>query len=102
MKGVAVRQQQLVAMDGVEFYVDVAERAGVQTVGLEDALSFDGVRKMVEAIALSMTSAWQKVKPDEASVMFGLELAVKSGKLTGILVDGSGTTSLNVTLTWKS
>lgn len=94
--------RQLVTAEDAEFYVEVADRSGAQTVGLDDALSFEGVRKTVEAIATSMASAWAAAKPDEASVSLGLELVVKSGKLTGILVDGSGTTSLNLTLTWKS
>jgi hypothetical protein len=97
-------QVQLVEANGFEFFVEVAERediGGVQTVGLEDAISFDGVRNTIGAIASSLTGALDDAKPDEASLEFGLELAVKSGKLTGLLVEGSGTTSLKVTLTWK-
>jgi len=30
------------------------------------------------------------IKPDTASVEFGVQVAVKSGNLTGLLVEGSG------------
>jgi hypothetical protein len=97
-------QAQLVEANGIEFFVEVADREDigvVQTAGLEDAISFEGVRNTISAIASSLTGALEDAKPDEATVEFGLELAVKSGKLTGLLVEGSGTTSLKVTLVWK-
>lgn len=40
-------------------------------------------------------------RPSEASVAFGLKLTAKSGKLTGLQVEGRGEGSLTVTLTWK-
>ncbi len=40
-------------------------------------------------------------KPDKMTAELGLKLAVKSGKLTGMLVEGSGTASLKVTLEWQ-
>jgi hypothetical protein len=87
--------------EGVEFYVQVAESGGPQTVGLDDLVSFDGVRDTVSAIARQLTQAWEAVKPQEASVEFDLALTVKSGKLTGLLVDGSGSAALKVKLVWR-
>jgi Trypsin-co-occurring domain 1 len=91
-----------VAVNGVEFYVEVAEQDGVGTVGLDDVLSFDGVRDTVEAIAGQLAGVWDRVKPAEATVAFGLKLVAKSGKLTGLLVEGGGEASLTVTMTWRS
>ena len=91
----------LVDAGGVEFYVEVTEE-GAGTVGLDDRFSFDGVRDTIEAIAGQMAGVWQRVKPSEASVEFGLKVTGKSGKLTGLLVEGGGEASLKVTLTWKS
>lgn len=70
-------------------------------VGLDNAFSFDGVTDTVKAVAGSLASAWEVVKPAEASVEFGLDVTAKSGKLTGLLVEGEGTASLKVTVTWK-
>lgn len=86
----------------VEFFVEVPEVQGVQTVGLDDVLSFDGVRDTIQVIGEQLTAAWEKVKPSEASVEFGLKLTAKSGRLTGLIVDGSGEASLTIKLTWKN
>ena len=90
----------LVEVDGVEFYVEVADE-GAGIVGLDDRFSFDGVRDTVEAIAGQLTGVWDRVKPSEASVEFGLKVTGKSGKLTGLLVEAGGEASLTVKMTWK-
>ena len=87
--------------DGVEFYVEVVEAGGPSNVGLDDVLSFSGVRSTVQAIAGELTAAWQSVRPDEAGVEFSLALKVKEGKLTGLLVSGGAEASLKVTLKWN-
>ena len=94
-------RQVLVRAGDAEFYVEVAEGGGPATVGLDEVLSFDGVRATVEGIAGELSRAWARVKPLEASVEFGLKLSAKSGKLTGLIVEGGGEASLSVSLTWK-
>lgn len=91
----------LVEAGGTEFLVEVAG-GGAGTVGLDGRLSFDGVRDTIEAIAGQVAGVWQRVRPSEASVEFGLKVTAKSGKLTGLLVEGGGEASLRVTLTWRS
>jgi hypothetical protein len=94
-------EQVLVDADGVRFYAQVASAGGAQPVGLNDVVSFEGVRETVTAIASQLSRAWEAVKPQEASVEFDLALTVKAGKLTGLLVDGSGSAALKVKLVWK-
>ncbi|MGH4024201.1 MAG: CU044_2847 family protein [Pseudonocardiaceae bacterium] len=94
-------EPQLVRAGGAEFYVEVDDVGGPATIGDRGPLSFDGVRATVEGIATELAEVWQKVRPSEASVAFGLKLTAKSGKLTGLVVEGGGEASLTVTLTWK-
>lgn len=94
-------QPVLVRAGDVEFYAEVTETGGPQTVGLDDALSFDGVRSTVRAICSDLVHAWEAVKPTEATAEFALRLTARSGKLTGMLVDAGGEASLRVTLTWR-
>ncbi|MGH9076497.1 MAG: CU044_2847 family protein [Acidimicrobiales bacterium] len=68
--------------------MEVVERPGVATVGLDDVVSFEGVRDAISAIAGEVAAAWGKVRPSEATVEFGLNLTAKTGKLTGLLVEG--------------
>jgi hypothetical protein len=97
-----VTQQRLVSAGGAEFYVEVADADGPVTIRDDGVpLSFDGVRATVEGIATELAGVWQRVKPAEASVEFGLKLTAKSGKLTGLVVEGGGEATLTVTLTWR-
>lgn len=94
-------ERRLVQAGGAEFYVELSDDGGPTTIRDDRPLSFDGVRATVEGIATELAQAWEKVKPSEASVAFGLKLTAKSGKLTGLVVEGGGEASLAVTLTWK-
>jgi hypothetical protein len=95
-------QPVLVRSGDAEFYVEVAGPAGgPQTVGLDDVLSFDGVKKALETIGSEVASVWDKIRPAEASVEFGLSLKVRQGKLTGLLVEGGGDASLKVNVVWR-
>jgi hypothetical protein len=97
-----VAERRLVSAGGAEFYVEVADAGGPATIGDGGGvLSFDGVRATVEGIAAELAQAWATVKPSEASVEFGLKLTAKSGKLTGLIVEGGGEASLTVTLRWQ-
>lgn len=95
-------QPVLVRAGSTEFYVEVADTGGAQTVGLDQVLSFEGVRDTVSAVCTELTKAWEAVKPSEATVELALKLVARSGKLTGMLVEGGGEASLTVTLTWKN
>jgi len=94
-------ERRLVRAGGAEFYVELSDPGGPTTISDKHPLSFDGVRATVEGIATELAQVWQKVKPSEASVAFGLKFTAKSGKLTGLVVEGGGEASLMVTLTWK-
>ncbi len=62
---------------------------------------FEEFTKVVESIATSIREAIQKVKPQKASVEFGLEIGAESGHLTALLVKGTGTANLKITLEWE-
>jgi Trypsin-co-occurring domain 1 len=94
-------EQRLVRAGGAEFYVEVSDTGGPAAIRSDGVLSFDGVRATVEGIATELSKAWEKVRPSEASVEFALKLTAKSGKLTGLVVEGGGEASLRVTLAWK-
>ena len=94
-------QIELVTAGDTEFFVELVNTAGPVPVGLDTALSFDGVRDTVRAIAGQLAEVWEHVKPAEATVKFGLSIAAKSGKLSGLVVDGGAQASLEITLTWR-
>lgn len=95
-----VRTEPVRAGD-VEFFVELAEAGGPETVSARKLLSFDGVRDTVQAVAGELAQAWQQAKPAEATVEFGLSLTAKGGPLTGLIVAGDGSATFKVTLVWR-
>ena len=85
--------------DGAECLAEIAQMGGEQDVSLS-ALRIEGVMDTVKGIARQLHGVFEAVKPQEASVEFGIALAAKSGKLTGLLVEGSGDASFKITLKW--
>ena len=86
--------------DKVEILAETVSLGGEQQVSSNDILEFEGVTDSIEAIASSIVTTFDKVKPKKAKVEFGLKIATKSGKLTNLLVSGSGEANLNITLEW--
>lgn len=64
-------------------------------------LDFEGVSRTLEGVIEAVRGAVEKAGPSKVSVELGLELAVKSGTLVGLIVDGESSGSLTVTLEWE-
>jgi hypothetical protein len=86
--------------DKVTIKAEAVSLGGEERVGVGDILDFEGVTDAIEAIAHSITHAFNNVKPKKASVEFSLKVGVESGKLTTLLVKGQGEGTLKVTLEW--
>jgi|SRR5215211_1116166 len=80
------------AVDGVDL--------GPRDVGFKEQLSLEGITETLQAVGAAVLLALDHVRPEQASVEFGLDLAVKSGRLTGLLVEGDAAATLRVTLKW--
>ncbi|WP_112139150.1 CU044_2847 family protein [Glycomyces dulcitolivorans] len=94
-----------VKIGDAEFYVEAVDPddGGLAPISDEEIepQTFEGIRRTVEAVTGELVQAWEQVRPDEATVTFGVAASLKSGKLTGLLFDAKGEASLQVTLTWK-
>jgi hypothetical protein len=66
------------------------------------ALPFGEVFEAVEGIAQGVAGSIQKAKPCKARVELGLAVGLESRKLTDLLVKGTGTAKLELTLGWVS
>jgi len=85
--------------NGKVAYVEATVISGVEAVAFETP-SFKGVTDAIEEISKSIAGVLEKVKPRKASVEFGVEVGLESGKLTALLVKGTGTASMKITLEW--
>ncbi|HAC63147.1 MAG TPA: hypothetical protein DCF68_06300 [Cyanothece sp. UBA12306] len=86
--------------DRVTIMAEAVALGGEERAGVGDLLDFDGVTDAIEAIATSITGTFDKVKPKKAAVEFSLKIGVESGKLTSLLVKGTGEGNLKITLEW--
>lgn len=57
--------------------------------------------ELIDGVGRSVLDAAAAVRPDEASISFGIELSAKAGAAVAILADGEAKASLQVTLTWR-
>lgn len=79
---------------------DVESGSGASKAGPLGRFDLGAVAGTLEGLSTAIKAALAKASPDKVTVEFGLELAVTSGTLTGLLVDGEGSGSLSVTLEW--
>jgi hypothetical protein len=71
-----------------------------EKVGWKDTFDLADVSGTLEGIAQAIRSGLEKVTPSKTTVELGIQLAVKNGKLTGLIVEGKADASLKVTLEW--
>jgi hypothetical protein len=83
----------------IKFQVSQPEtgRRDVADIG---ALPFNHVTEALQEIVGNLKETLDRVKPDKASVKFGVEMAVEAGNLTALIVKGSGKGNLEITLEW--
>ena len=88
--------------NGVTALVQAADTGGgAVKAGRAGKPDLSAVMGALEGMSGAIKSALAKAAPDRVSVEFGLEVAVKSGALTAMLVGGEGNASLKVTLEWQ-
>ena len=63
-------------------------------------LKFQRLSEAIGEIARSIAATVESVKPDAFELEFGVDASVDSGELTALLVKGSGTANIKVTLRW--
>ena len=73
---------------------------GATKVAAVPEFDLDAVAGVLEGISTKLQSAVARAAPSKLSVELGLELVVKAGKLTALVVEGEGTASLKVALEW--
>jgi hypothetical protein len=86
--------------NGSTIKIEVSQ-AGRQDVA-DIAFPFKQVNEALQGIVSELKETLDKVKPDKATVKFGVEMAVESGNLTAMIVKGTGKGNLEITLEWSS
>jgi hypothetical protein len=82
---------QAASLGGIEDVVDISKVIPFKEV-------IDTIKSIAQDVRTSITSA----HPHKASVEFGIEVGIESGALSALLVKGTSTGNLKVTLEWTS
>lgn len=85
--------------ENVTVLVEARSLGGEQEVS-DKLFDFQSVADAIEAITESIAATINKVQPKKATIEFGVEVTVKSGKLTALIVEGEGKGNLKITLEW--
>ena len=62
--------------------------------------TIEGLSESIEGLSQSILEGLKRIQPKKATVEFGLAVGLEAGKLTALLVKGTGTATINVTLEW--
>jgi hypothetical protein len=84
-------------------FVEVSDAGdGRQKVSEGTEARLSQAMDVIKAMSSEITDVMKSLKPQRLAVELGFELAVESGKLTALLVKGSGKANIKVTLEWKA
>ncbi|MFF5713560.1 CU044_2847 family protein [Streptomyces sp. NPDC012756] len=81
---------------------ELGRGGGFQDTGVRDRVvsMAGGLTDVVRGVVGSLRAGLDPQGSVEVAVSFGIELSAQSGKVIGVLADGSGKASVNVSLTW--
>lgn len=82
-------------------YVQVTPTSTDEDVSF-DVTPFTEFASALAGIASSLVESFEQIRPKKAVVEFGCEVGYESGKLTAILVKGTGKANFKVSLEWGS
>jgi hypothetical protein len=85
---------------GKSVYVEVVALPGEEDIGVKIP-SMDQVIGAIDEVVDMLWETMQRAKPTTASVEFGVDFTLEAGALTALIVKGSGTGSLTITLEWE-
>ncbi|MEU6979853.1 MULTISPECIES: CU044_2847 family protein [unclassified Streptomyces] len=73
---------------------------GIGSLGDRVVSMAGGLSDVVRGVVGSLRAGIDPQSPVEVAVSFGIELSAQAGKVIGVLADGGGKASVNVSLTW--
>ena len=92
----------LTLSDGSVIQAEVT-RIGEQPISSETR-NFQEATEIIKSVANDISNTLKEIKddikPDKFTVSLGLQLGVESGKLTSLIIKGTGNANLQITMEW--
>jgi hypothetical protein len=87
--------------DGTVVQIESRATGPVESdVAAAGPMDFDNVVGSVKSISAALLDGLKTISPDKATLEFGVDVGVESGALTALLVKGTGSATLKITLEW--
>ena len=87
--------------DGYQLNFEADQHIGEQEIGNFDrVLNAEEITKTIEGTVQLVRETFERVKPNKASVKFGVKVVMEPGHLAALIVRGSGEGNLEITLEW--
>jgi Trypsin-co-occurring domain 1 len=87
--------------DGTVVRVEATPTGSSNSRGLQTR-PFSEATSAIESLSKEIAEIVQKVKPDQATVKFGIDIGIDSGKLTVVLAKGTTAANLEIVLQWNN
>ncbi len=100
MTGLGTEVVPVVLDNGVTVHVEAVSLGGRRKVATLGPQRFRELTDAIEGIGGALSESLKRMKPKKASVEFGMEVGLESGKLTALICKGSGKANLKVVLEW--
>lgn len=84
-----------------ESHIDLEEKEIGIRDGIKSMISADSVFAAIIEFAKSVKSQFAKMSASKASIEFGLQFSVESGKVISIITKGTASCNIKVTLEWN-
>jgi hypothetical protein len=87
--------------DGTVVRVEATSIGASTSRGLQTR-PFSEATDAIASLSKEIAETIQKIKPDQATVRFGIDIGVDTGKLTAVLAKGTTAANLEITLQWNN
>lgn len=89
-----------VVLDGVRFYVEARQDSAEHEVGSTLAEGLGSAMDAIKTLGNHVAGAVKTIEPDHFGIELGFEFKLEQGSLVAMLVRGSATANVAVTLQW--
>ncbi len=89
-----------VVLDGVRFYVEARQDTTEHEVGSTLTEGLGSATDAIKTLGSHIAAAVKAVEPDHFSIQLGFEFKLEQGTLVALLVRGTTTANVTVTLQW--
>ncbi len=87
--------------DGTVVRVEATPIGSSNSRGLQTR-PFSEATGAIESLSKEIVEVIQKIKPDQATVRFGIDIGIDGGKLTVVLAKGTTAANLEIILQWNN